>query len=460
MQVIDLNSAANAGFQSGLHRARLRYPELDLERCKLIGFGADDLFEKFYPQLDIKLDYTVCVSEIETGLIADGDVKCGIPVHHASRLREENPDEVLIVVFFGRWYDAMRYVSHLGPFRCMRAVHEYGEGGGLGKRLQAVLGEAAVAAPGQADRSVGLVVQGAVMGHITPMVLAANRRKFPFAAQILSTWDNTPPALLEACAPHVDEIVTSPVPVFAGGLNAIMQRDSTRAGLIAMAGRGVEYAFKTRTDQSVIGAVDIDKLLALARSPIDGPDAGMRERILFAPQFSWRFIPYHLTDQLQFGRVKDLLEFWQTRDESIAGMATLPANAPAHFLTLCTPESCILRCYLRRIGVDYELTLASYWKIVAERFALMPEAEISMFNWKAIALFDIPMQGDAGARRMAQPASLQTSWRSADWNDLRKDPASFEDLAHAVGRMGLKVLDYDQNTPFDLPMAGPRDTNL
>lgn len=457
MQVLDLSGAVDADFQSGLHRARIRYPELDLDRCKLIGFGAGYFFEKFYPQLDIELDYTVCSWEIETGRLADGDLKCGIPVHHANRLREENPDEVLIVVFSGRWFDIMRQIADYGPFKAIRAMHEHGPDGGLGQRLRDVLAGPATVPPRHPDDTIGLVIQGPVMGHITPMVLAANQRKFPFATRILSTWDTTPPALLDACAPYVDEIVTSPVPPFAGGLNAIMQRDSTWAGFAALARRGVAYAFKTRTDQSICGRIDMDNLLSLARVPVDGEDAGLRERIVFAPQYSWRFIPFHLTDQLQFGRVRDLLEFWQTRDESIAGVLPLPAATPAHFLALCTPESCILRCYLRRVGVGYDLSLASYWQVVAQRFALMPDAEVSMFNWKAIALFDVPGQADVRSDAMVHPANLKTVWRSVDWRALRKYPAAFEGLAQAVSRMGLQVADYINDTPFDLPMPSPRD---
>jgi hypothetical protein len=310
--------------------------------------------------------------------------------------------------------------------------------------------------PRQPDMSIGLVVQGPV-GHVTPTVLASNRRKFPFATQILSTWENTPSALLDACAPYVDEIVRSPVPAFGGAMNAIMQRDSTRAGFAALARRGVKNAFKTRTDQTIMGATDMDRLLELARCPVDGPDAGQRERILFAPQYSWRFIPFHLTDQLQFGRVEDMLEFWQTRDDSIAVLPQLPDAMAAEFMALCTPESCIVRCYLRRIGVDYALTLASYWEVLAKRFALMPEGEVSMFNWKAIALFDVPAQVNVQASEMFHPANLKTNWRAVEWSALRKYPSAYKGLAHAVGRMGLKVADYTVDTLFDLPMPSPRD---
>jgi hypothetical protein len=170
---------------------------------------------------------------------------------------------------------------------------------------------------------------------------------------------------------------------------------------------------------------------------------------VFYPRQSWRFVPFHLTDQLQFGRVADLLEFWQTRDDSIMGTVSLDTSAPANYLSLCAPESSFVRCYLRRIGADYELTLASYWQILAERFALMPHP-ISMLNWKAVALFDMPLQDDPRAAAMADPASLVSFWRAGDWQALREQRQSFDALAAAVGRMGLTVADYFTAQPFDL----------
>lgn len=446
----------NTDFGSGLQRARLRYPDIDLDRCKLIGWGAGYQFENVYPQLDMKLDYTVCVWEIETGQIKEGDTKCGIQVHHADRLRDENPDNVLIVVFSGKWFDCMRQIPAYGRFKVIRAMDEHEESEDMEGALQQFFAGPPAAAPSHAlAGSIGLVVQGQVLAHITPMVLAANRQKFPFATLVLSTWDNTPAALLDACAPYVDEIVTSPLPARPGAFNAFMQRDSTRAGLAAVASRGVKYAFKTRTDQSIVGAVDVENLLELARHPVVGKDAGARERIVFCPQWSWRFIPFHLTDQLQFGRVEDLLEFWHCRDDSILCLASLEPSAPANHLAIATPEGCFTRCYLRRIGVDYELTLASYWQIVAERFALMPATGLLILNWKAIALFDLPIQDDNRSRALVNPVSLVTFWRSADWRDLLENRTLFESLAGAVDRLGLTVSDYARETPFELP--APRE---
>lgn len=454
MQVIDLSGMAESDFRSGLQRARIRYPELDLDRCKLIGFGAGYFFEKFCPQLPIKLAYTVCEWEIETGLIEEGDTKCSVPVHHARRLRKENPDEVLIVVFSGRWYDCMRTIANYGPFKMMRAMSEPGIGGDFEQVLPAFFSESPTLPPVQGDpASIGLVVQGPVMAHLTPMSLAATRRKFPFAILVLSTWNNTSPALLEACAPYVDEIVTSPLPSQPGVLNCLFQRDSTLAGLVALEKRGVKYAFKARSDQSIAGPVDMDQLLELVRRPIDGENAGERERILFCPYMSQRFKLFHLTDQLQFGGLADLLEFWRCRDDSILGPMITGQSAPFTHLTLVNAEGALMRCYLRRIGVDYELTLASYWKIFADRFALMPP-QIFPIMWKALALFDVPAQQDQRTAGMVQPATLLSYWQPGDWDQLRENRTLFEEVAKAVEGLGLTMDDYVKDTVFDLSLLG------
>ncbi|WP_426110111.1 WavE lipopolysaccharide synthesis family protein [Massilia sp. PWRC2] len=450
----DTSSMANADFRSGLARARLRFPDIDLARCKLIGWGAGYQFEKFYRQLGLQLAYTVCEWEIDSGRLAEGELKCGIPVHHARRLLEENPDEVLVVVFSGKWFDCMRQIGGYGRFRSIRAMDEQVEGKSLAQVLQRhFVGQPATPPPATDAATIGLMVQGPVLAHITPMVLAASRKKFPFATQILSTWDDTPPALLAACAPHVDQIVTSPVPAQPGDYNAVMQRDSARAGFAALQARGIDYAFKCRTDQSIIGAIDLAHWLALVRQPVHGADSGSRQRIVFCSQMSWRFVLFHLTDQLQFGRVADLLEFWQTRDDSILGGISVPLSAPASHLTLCTPEARIMRCYLRRTGVPYDLTTASYWQVLADRFALAPDDEAIVLNWKAIALFDVPVQADVRAAGMASPVNLMWPWRAADQFALAADRPAFMQIAAAVDRLGLLVSDYASASPFNLPAA-------
>lgn len=453
MSLIDLSSLAQADFGSGLHRAKLRYPDLDLERCKLIGWGAGSQFESIYPRLGIELDYTVCVWEKNIG-----QVKCGVQVHAADKLRDEDPDKVLVMIFSNMWFDCMRQIPTYGKFRVVRAYSEHGEGDGTIKNVleKFFRGEPATEPSTIEDASIGLVMQGPVLADVTPMVLAANRRNFPFARLVLSTWSDTPEDELALCRPYVDEIVTSPRPAQPGLINAMLQRDSTQAGMLALSRRGITYAFKTRTDQSITGDYALEPLLELVQTPIDGADAGRRQRIAFCGPASWRFIPFHLTDQLQFGRVADLLEFWDTRDESLIDTQIVEAGEPAGMLTYATPEACILRCYLRRIGVDHDDTsLSSYWRVFADRFTLMPESSFGFLNWKTIPLFDVtvvppiqPPQHDE------QTLRLMNGWGLADWHELLADRAGFDARAEAIDHLGLKVSDLAIATPFRLQVEG------
>lgn len=80
----------------GLERALLKYPGLDLERLKIIGWGAGQLFLDTYPLLRdrIELAYTVCPLEENQGREVHG-----VEVKAPSALLAENPDEVLIVTW-------------------------------------------------------------------------------------------------------------------------------------------------------------------------------------------------------------------------------------------------------------------------------------------------------------------------------------------------------------------------
>lgn len=451
MPSLDPPFPAEADLRSGLQRARLRYPDLDLSRCKLIGWGAGHTFERIYPQLGIELAYTVCIWESNIG-----QTKCGVPVLAVDTLRNENPKEVLILVFSAMWFDCMRQVAAYGRFRVVRAFQEYPEGHDTATALSSLWSGAPAAVPANAaGASFGLVIQGPVLQGVTRRVLAINRRKFPFARMVLSTWVDTPAEELDLCRPFVDEIVTSRHPPHPGHINAMMQRDSTRAGLAALARHGVTYAFKTRTDQSINGDLALEQLLQAVRTPIAGPDRRQRQRIAFFGPASWRFIPFHLTDQLQFGRVEDLQELWASQDDSLVTSATLDPEAPAHTVAAVAPESMILRCYLRRIGVGHALNLASYWQVLADRFTLMPEASFGFINWKAIALFDItvPSSGDT-PQATPDRVSLMTVWTRADWAALQADRQTACAWADSVDRLRLKTSDLTTATPFHLHADG------
>ena len=434
----------------GLQRAKLRYPDIDLDRCRLIGWGAGERFEKIYPQLGIELDYTVCIWDSNIG-----KTKCGIRVHAADRLRQEDPANVLIIVFSRFWFDCMRQLAAYGPFRVVRAYDEYQPGLDLQGKLRTFFDASPVPVPkGMDAASVGIMVQGPVLPNITSRVLFANRCKFPFAKLVLSTWNGTPPESIAECEPYVDEIVKSPVPSHPGTSNGVMQRDSTLAGLAVLARLGVRYAFKTRTDQSIVGDGDMNQLLELVRLPIWGNDSRRRERIAFCTTISWKFIPFHLTDQLQFGRLDDLLEFWNTRDDSILGTMVFESSLPANFLAMSMTESNITRCYLRRIGVPYALSLESYWQVVADRFVIMPEADYQIINWKAIPLFDIPAEIQASTPDGEIEVSPMNVWCHADWKQLIVDRASITPMGRAIDRVGLTVGDFYSCTPFVLPKVG------
>lgn len=433
----------------GLHRARLRYPDIDLERCRLIGWGAGGVFARIYPRLGIKLDYTVCIWNANIGKTV-----CGVEVHAADRLRDEDPAEVLVVVFSTVWYDCMRQLGAYGRFRVVRAHDEHPPGHDTQGLLRAFFNAPPVRAPRHMEvASIGILVQGPVLPHITARVLADSHRRFPFARRVLSTWEGTPPELIAECEPYVDEVVQSPVPACAGAFNTVVQRDSTLAGLAALADQGVRYAFKTRTDQSILGAGNLDRLLTLLRLPVGGEDRGRRERIAFCGLASFRFIPFHLTDQLQFGRVDDLLEFWDARDDSLLGSVVSELSQPANSLAMYAPEPKIVRCYLRRIGVPHDVSVESYWQVVADRFMFMPERDFHVLNWKAVPLFDIAVERGPGAAEQEEQANLMTTWFCADLTQLIADRASAGRVARAVDRLGLTVHDYYHCRPFALPRA-------
>ena len=371
----------------GRWRAALKYPGIDTT-VRLVSWGAGEMFDLYYPHLGLKVDYGVCPWTGEQGL-----VKHGVSIRHPRALREEDPEKVLIVIFAGHWAEILRQIADIGPFKAVRAISESATDPVLRLAAKYLDPHAGPCAPMARDpaRRVGtpdyaIVMQGPIYPHWTRLAMLWNKTQHPDAWLILSTWDGQDPALVEECRTLADELAVSPVPLHPGFTNRNAQIRSSRQGLEAAQQHGIPFSIKSRSDQFLTG----QRIASLFRyvAPVEATKPSGPHRVGVHFGTSWKYIPFQLSDQLQGGRTRDLLQLWSCPDDA-RGTGDFECEPGNHFQKLrdFTNESYVYGKYAAGLGLPTGDLADSYAFVRDCVFPL--DASVQPFSLKGIALFDV-----------------------------------------------------------------------
>jgi hypothetical protein len=134
---------------------------------------------------------------------------------------------------------------------------------------------------------------------------------YPDIKVILSTWttediskleDFIETRLLERLT-----VIQSVLPSHCGMLNINYQITSSRIGIEKAKEIGCEYSIKVRTDQMIFSSLALRRLHTFFDQYSDGPQG---KRIFAVSLNTFAFRLYGVSDMFQFGKTKDLLNFW------------------------------------------------------------------------------------------------------------------------------------------------------
>lgn len=96
----------------------MKYPDLDLTKVKLIGWGAGSAFRDFFPRVPLPLAYTVCPLAENHGKTLHG-----LEVKAPSALLDEDRENSLIVIYARFSSEIMSQIRlNLGDFRTIPAM--------------------------------------------------------------------------------------------------------------------------------------------------------------------------------------------------------------------------------------------------------------------------------------------------------------------------------------------------
>lgn len=210
---------------------------------------------------------------------------------------------------------------------------------------------------------------------------------FPYCKRVVSTWVDTPTSVVAALQDAGADVLLNSPPSVPGVQNLNYQLISTRAGITLAAESGAEFVLKTRTDQRLHAAgLDVALPVILETFPRTGLGAGTR--LLVSSSDTRLFIPFHLSDQLQFGRTADMLTYWTApmdiRQKSID--YKLPIRHLVNSISI--PEVYLARAYLERLGYASDGALESWWSALANEFCVLDASTFDCYWPKYYSMFE------------------------------------------------------------------------
>lgn len=161
--------------------------------------------------------------------------------------------------------------------------------------------------------SIAIVLQGPIVSKnsITLRIIQHYFVRCPEVCIVVSTWEDTAESDI---APFVElakqgkiHLVLNPDPEYPGVFNINRQIVSSRNGLSSVL-RDFEFAIKSRTDQVFIAPRFISHLQTLFNRY--SPNIFDQEKIVISSLNTFAFRLYGASDMFQFGRTKNLFDFW------------------------------------------------------------------------------------------------------------------------------------------------------
>lgn len=414
-----------------LERARLKYPDIDTDRLRLIGWGAGQFFRDYYPWLQrhLPIEYTVCPVSGDQGKSIHG-----VRVLPPSELSKESPANTLVVILARHFPEIMNQISaQFSGFRSVQAMAFDESSIALIDELQDIARlhpTLAIRRTLPAQPKTGIFIQGLVF-EFTPLVLAWNRLHFPSAYQCMVTWDHQPRELLDRCRPWLDRLMLVKQPENLGLLHRNAVWRSARLGAEHLDEQNIEFAVRCRSDNILRGSIHEAIQALFSRSRNIG-------RIAVSLGASWQHMPFHFSEKAMLARTKDMVALWSLPEDGrpashAAGelSSRLELSPERHFQDLhhYTPESALWKAYAQRLGFPVESLGDAYRFAQARLLALEP-----YLGWHSLKF--TPLFNAA--------ADTGFSFSLESWNRLFTDGESAIQRAEAVSRLQLNSTDFWQ----------------
>jgi hypothetical protein len=379
----------------GLDRIKLKFPDLDLKKMRLIGWGAGQYFTDYFPHTGLNLEYTICPYPENQNKVING-----IKVRDPSALNTESTENILIVVFSASWPLIFKQIHEIKSFKVIAGVG-FNDNISLINKLinfQQTFKHfnIAVESKFKLNKSLGIFTQGPITDQ-TELCLAHTKINFPNYYNCFITDEGQDANKLEKCRKWCDELIIVQKPLKnTSYLNTNLMLRTCKIGAEHIYTKGFKYSLRLRSDSILHG--DIEESINLL-------EEDNQKKICIADN-GWKHLPFHFSDMLMMGNSEEILKVWSCPEDP------RPCNHPefnpdnkSHFSKIegVAPECYIWKTYAASRGMSNKTIEDSI--LFAKNCLSSFKGHLNFFSIKAIPFFSL---------KFNESPNTDESW----WNEV------------------------------------------
>lgn len=408
-----------------LHRVLIRYPNLDLSKLKIVGWGAGQYFRDWFPLIkeQVNIEYTVC-----PWIGGENKIIHGVNVKSPEDLLKEDPNNTLILLFVNDISERMSELMYgrFSEFNVMRAIEFGFDNIGVIEDLQErvnTIGSISFSKKFLKNPKVGIFIQGLPF-EVTPQVLMWNKMRFPAAYQCMTTWEEQSSEILDRCRPWLDKLILVPKPENPGRSKINYTLRSARYGIEHLAEQGVEYAVRCRSDNILaFGCIykAIEDLFG------NGKNKG---KIAVDLKAAWKHIPFHFSEKIMLARTRDMLAVWGREEDKVPSNEIKSIiNDDSNFQKLgdITTESYIWKGFANQAGYPANSLLDGYNFARDKLIAI--NSKLDWISLKLLPMFNVS-------------SKTGLSFSESEWNAMLGGDEDFLAEAKKISELDLSIRDY------------------
>lgn len=253
-------------------------------------------------------------------------------------------------------------------------------------------------------KKTGIVIQGQIVEKITLKICKRYKELYPETKIVLSTWQNQNSSDLECIRNMGIEVLESAIPENAGPANVNLQIKSTLSGIVYCKSLQCEYILKNRSDVLLSSDSFLENFYTLISNFSE-----LNNKIVIPSYNSFLFRLYSPSDQIQFGKLNDLEEFWNSP----------PVEKDTQDFRFA--ESYLVRSYLTRSKREIKNTIEDSLLVLRDYFIVSDNESLGL-------VFNKGTRADVGNRwgrdGFPQMSSQVSFW---SWLDLRSNLKNYVD---------------------------------
>lgn len=258
--------------------------------------------------------------------------------------------------------------------------------------------------------SIGIILQGPVdhRNSFTFRICKLYLEMFPGAQVILSTWDNEDISEFSFFKKYSNfYLIQNSIPVFPGISNINLQIESTFNAVKFAEKLGCEYLVKSRCDQGLLNSSALEVLLYYI-----GEWPG---RIIVTSRNSFVFRLYGVSDMFQFGKTKEVKEFWSAPKDLREPSDVFFRNDMTlyEYSNLNIVETYLGSSYLKILGTEPIFSLKQSLEFVRDRFVVIDDANLDLV-WDKYSRNESPW-------KILQGKNSFREFTHTDWERLQKE---------------------------------------